>query len=57
MLNKQGLFDDWLLIKEWGRADSPGTVRKDWFDTEMVTQIAGQKLCVAKEKKGYQAIL
>ena len=45
------------LVKEWGRAGSPGTVRKDWFDTEMEAQIAGQKLCAEKQKKGYQAIL
>jgi len=40
-----------------GRAGSPGTVRKAWFDTEMEAQIAGQKLCEAKQKKGYQTIL
>ena len=28
-----GIFGDWSLVKEWGRAGSPGTVRKDWFDT------------------------
>jgi len=43
-----GIFGDWSLVKEWGRAGSPGTVRKDWFDTEMEAQIAGQKLCAAK---------
>ena len=52
-----GIFGDWSLVKEWGRAGSPGTVRKDWFDTEMEAQIAGQKLCAEKQKKGYQAIL
>jgi predicted DNA-binding WGR domain protein len=51
------IFDDWLLVKEWGRAGSPGTVRKDGFDTEMEAQIAGQKLSTAKQKKGYRAIL
>jgi len=52
-----GIFGDWSLVKEWGRAGSPGTVRKDWFDTEAEAQVAGQKLCEAKQKKGYQTIL
>jgi predicted DNA-binding WGR domain protein len=52
-----GIFGDWSLVKEWGRAGSPGTVRKDWFDTEMEAQIAGQKLCAEKQKKGYRTIL
>ena len=29
-----GIFGDWSLVKEWGRAGSPGTVRKDWLDIE-----------------------
>ncbi|WP_233144572.1 WGR domain-containing protein [Methyloprofundus sedimenti] len=24
-----GLFNEWSLIREWGRVGSPGTVRKD----------------------------
>lgn len=39
-----GIFGDWSLVKEW-------------FDTETEAQIAGQKLCAAKQKKGYQTIL
>ena len=30
----QTIFDDWALIREWGRIGSPGTVRENWFDTE-----------------------
>jgi len=26
------LFDDWSLVREWGRIGSPGTVKKDWFE-------------------------
>lgn len=52
-----GIFGDWSLVREWGRAGSPGTVRKDWFDTEGEAINAGQKLCDAKQKKGYQTIL
>ena len=51
-----GLFDDWSLIKEWGRVGSPGTVRKEWFDTQEDAIVAGKKLCAAKCKKGYQSI-
>jgi len=52
-----GLFDDWSLIKEWGRVGSPGTVRKDWFDTEEQAVIARQKIVDSKQKKGYQNII
>ena len=49
-----GLFDDWSLVREWGRVGSPGTVRKDWFDTEEEAIRAKDTLCAAKQKKGYQ---
>ena len=49
-----GLFDDWSLVREWGRVGSPGTVRKDWFDTEAEAHFAKDTLCAAKQKKGYQ---
>jgi len=52
-----GIFGDWSLVREWGRAGSPGTVRKDWFDTEGEAINAVQKLCDAKQKKGYHAII
>jgi len=39
-----GIFGDWSLVREWGRAGSPGTVRKDWFNTEEEAWVAGQKL-------------
>jgi len=49
-----GLFDDWSLIKEWGRVGSPGTVRKEWYDCEEAAVLAGQKIKNKKVKKGYQ---
>ena len=52
-----GLFDEWSLIREWGRIGSPGTVRKDWFDTEEEAVTAGQKIIDSKQKKGYQTIV
>ena len=48
-----GLFDDWSLVREWGRVGSSGTVRKAWFNTEAEAIIAGEKLREAKCKKGY----
>jgi len=51
-----GLFGDWSLVREWGRRGSPGTVRKDWFDTEEEAWAAGEKLKAIKEKKGYHSI-
>ena len=52
-----GLFYDWSLIREWGRIGSPGTVRKDWFDTEEEAVTAGQKIIDSKQKKGYQTVV
>jgi len=48
-----GLFDKCSLIREWERVGSPGTVRKDWFDTEEDAVTAGQKIIGSKQKKGY----
>ncbi|WP_281355246.1 WGR domain-containing protein [Candidatus Methylobacter favarea] len=35
---------------------SPGTVRKDWFETEEKALTARQRLVEAKQKKGYQSM-
>lgn len=49
-----GLFDEWSVIKEWGRVGSPGTVRKAWYDTQAEAIAAGHRLGAAKMKKGYR---
>ncbi|MDD5463227.1 MAG: WGR domain-containing protein [Methylococcales bacterium] len=49
-----GLFDDWSLVKEWGRVGSPGTVRKAWFETEAEALNARQRVIEVKQKKGYR---
>jgi len=46
-----GIFGDWSLVREWDRVGSPGTVRKNWFDTEEETVIARQKIVDSKQKK------
>ena len=53
----QGLLGEWSLIREWGRVGSPGTMRKDWFETEEEAITARQTLYDAKQKKGYQTVL
>ncbi|MCF7971391.1 MAG: WGR domain-containing protein [Methylococcaceae bacterium] len=47
------LFEDWALVKEWGRVGSPGTVRKEWFATQEAAFQARENLAVKKIKKGY----
>ncbi len=49
-----GIFGDWSLVREWGRVGSPGTVRKNWFDSEEEAVDAGEKLSDSKRKKGYR---
>ena len=57
MFLAQGLLGEWSLIRECGRVGSPGTVRKDWFETEEEAITARQALYDAKQKKVYQTIL
>ncbi len=49
-----GLFNDWSLVKEWGRVGSPGMVRNEWFTTEQEAELISQKITGKKIKKGYQ---
>ena len=53
----QGLLGEWSLIREWGRVGSPGTVCKDWFETEEEAITARQTPYDAKKNKGYQTVL
>lgn len=50
------VFGDWAVVKEWGRVGSPGTVRKEWFHSEMDAIEAQIKLIQRKQKKGYQSL-
>jgi predicted DNA-binding WGR domain protein len=47
-----GIFGDWSLVREWGRVGSPGTVRKEWFESEEEATAAGKILSKFKRKKG-----
>ena len=51
------LLGDWSLIREWGRVGSPGTVRKNWFDTEEQAVNEGLRILKTKQTKGYQTII
>ena len=52
-----GIFGDWSLVKEWGNVGLPGTVRKEWFASEEEARQAGEKIRLAKEKRGYRSTL
>jgi predicted DNA-binding WGR domain protein len=51
-----GLFNDWSLVREWGRIGSPGKVRKNWYESEEDAITAGEKIREAKQKKGYRVV-
>ena len=46
-----GLFNDWSLVKEWGRVGSPGMVRNEWFTTEQEAELISQKITSKKLKR------
>lgn len=49
-----------LVIGRWfgngGRVASPGTIKKDWYDSQPEAAEAADKLVIAKTKKGYHII-
>jgi predicted DNA-binding WGR domain protein len=53
----RGLLGEWALVREWGRVGSPGTVRKDWFDSVEEADLARQTITQQKIKKGYMRVL
>lgn len=48
-----GIFDNWSLVREWGRIGSPGTVRSNWYRSEEEAVTAKNELLSAKQKRGY----
>jgi predicted DNA-binding WGR domain protein len=50
------LFDQWAVIREWGRIGQPGTVRETWFETEGEAWAAGNQWRRRKERRGYRAV-
>lgn len=51
-----GIFDDWSLVREWGRIGSPGTLKKEWYESPEEARSSGLKIQKSKEKKGYQVL-
>lgn len=51
-----GIFQDWVLVREWGRIGSPGMVRKDCYPTREATVNASQAIVRKKLKKGYTVL-
>ena len=47
------LFGEWMLVREWGRIDSPGRVRSDRYDNPGAALLAMQDLVRQKLKRGY----
>lgn len=47
------LFNEWAVIREWGRIGHPGTVREAWFATEDEAVEAVAQRMGRKEKRGY----
>lgn len=49
----RGLFGEWGLVREWGRIGRSGTMRTDWFGTEIEVKDAQFNLQKQKTKRGY----
>lgn len=50
------LFDQWAVIREWGRIGQLGTVRETEFETEGAAWAAGAVVLQRKEKHGYRTL-
>ncbi|MBY0362339.1 MAG: WGR domain-containing protein [Phreatobacter sp.] len=53
MLIVPTLFGEWVLLREWGRIGSGGTVRADPFPNAGAALLAMQSLVRAKHSRGY----
>ena len=48
------LFGEWVLVAEWGRIGSPGTVRQQPFPTMALAQAALAQRLRVKARRGYR---
>lgn len=53
MLLAPTLFGEWVLLREWGRIGSGGTVRADPYPNAGAALLAMQSLARAKLRRGY----
>lgn len=51
-----GVFDDWSVVREWGRIGSPGTVMSSWFGREADAVLAAEQWRLRKVKDGYRPL-
>jgi predicted DNA-binding WGR domain protein len=49
------LFDEVLLVRNWGRIGSRGQERSYWFSTRPAALAAFEKITAAKRRRGYDA--
>jgi predicted DNA-binding WGR domain protein len=47
------LFGEWMLVAEWGRIGSPGTVRHQVFSSVELAEAALAKHLKIKTRRGY----
>ena len=48
-----GLFDDVIVVTEWGRRGSPGTMRKKNYNNQEEAEQYVKRVEKTKRKKGY----
>lgn len=48
------LFGEWVLVAEWGRIGSPGTVQQKVFHSVDLAQVALAKQQTVKIRRGYR---
>jgi predicted DNA-binding WGR domain protein len=48
------LFGEWVLVAEWGRVGSPGTVEQNVFHSADVAQAALTRRQTVKIRRGYR---
>lgn len=49
-------FDDWALVREWGRIGQPGTVRETGMASEHTAVTTSASLRRRKERRGYALV-
>ncbi len=49
------LFEEVLLVRNWGRIGSRGQERSYWFSTKQAALAAFEKITAAKRRRGYAA--
>lgn len=47
------IFEDWAVIREWGRIGSPGTVREEWFEDEPQALKKANSIVKHRVRRGY----